>query len=87
MRGASKGAKPATVTELSPPPRTLLARLGRELRRHRFAYGVVAAFVIAGPFAVWMIFPEASPLLGIVGGLVFGVYAALCAVPDKFMES
>ena len=34
-----------------------------------------------------MIFPEASPWLGLGGGLVFGVYAALCAVPDKFFGS
>lgn len=67
--------------------RRVLAAIGRELRDHAFAYGVVAAFLVAGPVAVAMIFPEASPWLGLVGGLVFGVYAALCAVPDKFFRS
>ncbi len=70
-----------------PKARGVLAVIGRELRDHAFAYGVVAAFLVAGPVAVAMIFPEASPWLGLVGGLVFGVYAALCAVPDKFFRS
>jgi hypothetical protein len=65
----------------------VLDAVGRELRDHAFAYGVVAAFLVAGPIAVAMIFPEASPWLGLVGGLVFGFYAALCAVPDKFFRS
>jgi uncharacterized membrane protein YraQ (UPF0718 family) len=67
--------------------RRTAAAIVRELRDHSFAYGVVAAFLVAGPVAVTMIFPEASPWLGLVGGLVFGVYAALCAVPDKFFRS
>lgn len=63
-----------------------LARLRRELRGHLVAYGVLAAFVLIGPLLVHRIFPDVSPLLGLVGGLVFGVYAALCAVPDRFFE-
>ena len=85
-------ASRATGTEeRAPAPRStrrrLVGAIGRELRDHAFAYGVVAAFLVAGPIAVAMIFPEASPWLGLVGGLVFGVYAALCAVPDKFFRS
>ncbi len=84
-RAAAPGAGPAPA----PPSglRRAFASVARELREHAFAYGVVAVFLAAGPLAVAMIFPEASPLLGLVGGLVFGVYAALCAVPGKFFGS
>ena len=65
--------------------RTLRARVGRELRRHRIAYAVLAAFVLAGPLVTHWIFPEASPWIGVVGGVAFGVWAAACAVPDQFI--
>ena len=63
-----------------------LARLRRELWRHRIGYGVLAAFVLMGPLLVYLIFPDASPLLGLLGGLAFGIYAAVSAVPDRFYE-
>lgn len=56
-----------------------------EVKSHPFGYGVLAAFVVLGPVLIKMIFPEAPPAAVAVGGLVFGVYAALCAVPQKFM--
>lgn len=64
----------------------MLARLREEVRRHAIAYGVVAAFLLIGPLLVYLIFPNASPLLGLIGGLAFGIYAALSAVPDRFLE-
>ncbi|MBY0398764.1 hypothetical protein K2X89_00575 [Myxococcota bacterium] len=57
----------------------------REVKSHPFGYGVLAAFIVIGPALVMMIFPEAPPSVIVVGGLAFGVYAALCAVPQKFM--
>jgi hypothetical protein len=63
-----------------------LARLHAEVRRHAIAYAVVAVFLLLGPVLVYLIFPDASPLLGVIGGLAFGIYAALCAVPDRFLE-
>jgi len=68
------------------PRRGLLARWRAEVRRHAIAYGVVAAFMVIGPLLVRMIFPEAPLLLGLIGGLLFGLYAALSAVPDRFYE-
>jgi hypothetical protein len=68
------------------PRRGWLAAVRAEVRRHAIAYAVVAAFMIIGPLLVYMIFPDASPLLGLVGGLAFGVYAAISAVPDRFYE-
>jgi hypothetical protein len=59
--------------------------LGREVKSHPFGYSVLAAFILGGPILVMMIFPEAPPAVVVVGGLAFGVYAALCAVPQKFM--
>jgi hypothetical protein len=67
-------------------PRGLRQRLGAELRRHAIGYGVLLAFVLLGPVLVYLIFPDASPLLGVVGGLAFGIYAAISAVPDRFYE-
>lgn len=56
------------------------------MRRHAIAYAVVAVFLVIGPLLVYLIFPNASPLLGLIGGLAFGIYAALSAVPDRFLE-
>lgn len=56
-----------------------------EVKSHPFGYGVLAAFIVIGPALIMMIFPEAPPAVVVVGGLAFGVYAALCAVPQKFM--
>lgn len=60
--------------------------VGREIRRHPFAYFTLACFVVAGPFVTHFMFPEAPPLAGLVGGVLFGGYACLCAVPDQFLE-
>jgi hypothetical protein len=73
-------------SEEEEPPRGLLARLRAELRRHAIGYAVLLVFVLLGPVLVYLIFPDASPLLGVVGGLAFGVYAAISAVPDRFYE-
>ena len=72
--------------EAAPAPRGPVARLRAELRRHAIGYGVLLAFVLLGPLLVYLIFPDASPLLGVVGGLAFGIYAAISAVPDRFYE-
>ena len=59
--------------------------LVKEVRSRPFGYGVLAAFLVGGPFLAVLIFPEAPPAVAAVGGLAFGAYAALCAVPQKFM--
>ena len=64
--------------------RGLFWRILRELRAHRLAYAVLVIFTIAGPFLVPLLFPEASPAIGLAGGLALGVIAALSAVPDQF---
>ncbi len=56
-----------------------------EIRSHRFGYSVLAIFVLAGPALAPFLFPQASPAAAAVGGLAFGLYAALCAVPQKFL--
>ena len=57
----------------------------REVRSHPFGYGVMGVGLVTGPFLIMMIFPQVTPLQAVVGGLAFGVYGALCAVPQKFM--
>lgn len=59
--------------------------LKREVRTHPFGYGVLAVALVTGPILIKMIFPEVTNLQAVVGGLAFGVYLALCAVPQKFM--
>jgi hypothetical protein len=61
------------------------AALVREVKSRPFAYSVLALSLLVGPMLAVMIFPEAPPAAAAVGGLAFGVYAALCAVPQKFM--
>jgi hypothetical protein len=56
-----------------------------EIRTHPFGYSVLAIFVLAGPALAPMLFPQAPPAAAAVGGLAFGLYAALCAVPQKFL--
>ena len=56
-----------------------------EIRSHPFGYSVLAIFTLISPFAISFLFPQASPAVAVVGGLVFAVYAALCAVPQKFL--
>lgn len=66
-------------------PRGFRARLAREIRRHPFGYSVLGIFLVAGPLLTPLVFPQAPPAVAIVGGLAFGAYAALCAVPQKFI--
>lgn len=78
------------ITEPTDLARARAARTWRravrtEIRSRPMAYGVLAAFVIAGPVVTRLLFPEAPLGVGIVGGLAFGAYAALCAVPQKFL--
>jgi 4-hydroxybenzoate polyprenyltransferase len=60
-------------------------RLVAEVRSRPFAYGVLAAFLPAGPLLAAWLFPEAPLGVSVVGGLLLGGYAALCAVPQKFL--
>ena len=61
-----------------------LRAVAREVRDRPMAYGVLAAFLVAGPFVASLLFPEAPLAVSLLGGLIFGGYAALCALPGKF---
>ena len=74
----------AEVSE-SGPKRSWKEAIVREVRTHPFGYVVLGLFVLAGPVLAPLIFPQAPPAVAIVGGLAFGLYAALCAVPQKFL--
>ena len=74
----------AETTE-SAPKRSWKEAILREVRMHPFGYVVLGLFVLAGPILAPLIFPQAPPAVAIVGGLAFGLYAALCAVPQKFL--
>jgi hypothetical protein len=56
-----------------------------EIRSHLFGYTVLGIFILAGPVLAPFLFPQAPPAAAAVGGLAFGLYAALCAVPQKFL--
>ncbi len=68
-----------------PQPAGLAAKLGAELRSRPFAYIVLGLFVLVGPVVTHFLFPEAPVGVGVIGGVAFGVVAAICAVPDKFL--
>ena len=76
-------------TEAPPAPEPIKAplkeRIIKEVRTHPFGYTVLAIFLVAGPLLAPLIFPQAPPSVAIVGGLAFGLYAALSAVPQKFL--
>jgi hypothetical protein len=73
-----------TDIDSSPKP-SLVQKIVKEIKSRPFAYGVLAAALVGGPIIATMIFPQAPPGAAAAGGLIFGVYAALCAVPQKFM--
>jgi len=75
----------ALETTEGSPKRSWKKSLLHEVRTHPFGYAVLGLFVLAGPLLAPLLFPQAPPAVAIVGGLAFGLYAALCAVPQKFM--
>ena len=60
-------------------------RVREEVVAHPMAYLVMLAFVIAGPIVTSVLFPEAPRGAGLLGGVAFGAYAALCAMPGRFL--
>lgn len=76
-------AEKAAVKDQVRPP--FKRRLIKEVKNHPFGYTVLAIFVVAGPILAPYLFPQAPPAAAVVGGLAFGIYAALSAVPQKFM--
>ena len=71
--------------EETPEKLPILQRIINEVKGRPFAYSVLAVSLVAGPILAVMIFPQAPPAAAAIGGLLFGVYGALCAVPQKFM--
>jgi len=67
------------------PARSRWEALVREVREHPFAYAVLAAFLPVGPVGAWLLFPEAPLGIVVIGGLAFSLYAAMCAVPGKWL--
>ena len=84
MEGAGADSNKAEFED-TPKKSGWKAALTREVKSHPFGYSVLAVAVAAGPFLILMIFPQVSALQAVVGGIAFGVYLALCAVPQKFM--
>jgi hypothetical protein len=69
----------------STSPKARLEALGEEIRTHPFGYSVMAVFVLAGPVVASYLFPQAPTGVAVIGGLALGIFAALCAVPGKFI--
>lgn len=76
---------PAEHEAERPTLRGRTAVLLRELRNHPFGYGVMAAFTLAGPACAIYLFPDAPIGVTLIGGFALGAYAAMCAVPQKFL--
>jgi hypothetical protein len=81
----AKASSEAVETTKASSERSWKKSLLHEVRTHPFGYSVLGLFVLAGPFLAPLLFPQAPPAVAVVGGLAFGLYAALCAVPQKFM--
>ena len=61
------------------------AAIAGELREHAVPYAVLLAFMIAGPVVTHFIFPGAPRGAGLFGGMAFGAYAAISAMPGRFL--
>ena len=77
--------RPAPDPTAEPTRQGRWARLLAEIRLHLFGYSVLAAFMLAGPVAARLLFPEAPLGAAVMGGLAFGVIATLCAVGDRLL--
>ena len=72
----AEAVESADTAQAKPP---LKDRIVKEVRTHPFGYTVLAIFLVAGPLLAPLIFPQAPPAVAMVGGLAFGLYAALSA--------
>jgi hypothetical protein len=63
-----------------------LQRVGAELRSHRTAYLLMVAFAIAGMLFIPQLFPGVERAQGALGGLLFGAFGSMCAMPGQFYE-
>ena len=75
---------PVTETQAERGGAGLAVRLLNEVRERPQGYAVLALFMVAGPFVAGALFPDASAGVTLIGGLAFGAYATLCAIPEKF---
>jgi hypothetical protein len=55
-----------------------------EVRTHPLGYAVLGIFMLGGPVLISAVFPEAPLKVLLGGGVIFGAFAALMAVPDQF---
>ena len=76
---------PAEDPQEDGAPRSWPRAIAAEIRQHRGAYVVLLLFVVAGPVVTALVFPGAPRGVGLVGGIAFGAYAALCAMPGRFL--
>jgi hypothetical protein len=83
MTGNEEGS--GVHEENDEPALSWLAAIAQELRSHAVPYAVLLAFVVAGPIVTHWVFPEAPRGAGLFGGIAFGAYAALCAMPGRFL--
>lgn len=72
------------VTPIERAKRSWTQAAVHEVREHPMAYFVLLLFVIAGPIVTRFLFPEAPRGAGLFGGIAFGIYACLCAMPQRF---
>lgn len=73
------------VTPIETARRSWAQTVVREVRDHPMAYFVLLLFVIAGPIVTAILFPDAPRGVGVFGGMAFGIYACLCAMPQRFL--
>ena len=73
-----------TPSNVTPLPKRR-SRIWNEVRRHPYAYILTVVFAVGGAVLAPLLFEAATPGMGLAGGLALGIYAALCAVPNKFL--
>lgn len=58
----------------------------RLVRGKPLVSGALLAALVAGPLFARTVFPEAPLSKQLVGGWIAGVYFALCALPEHFLD-
>ena len=76
----------SSLRTLSQIGKSSLKRIKKELAQFRLGYFILGFFASVGFFVVPMFLENVTPFAGAIGGLAIGIYAALVAIPGRFLD-
>ena len=75
-----------TLSTLCQIGKFILKGIKKELARFRLGYFILGFFAFVGFFVVPMFLENVTPFAGAIGGLAIGIYAAIVAIPGRFLD-